>query len=55
MDVFIIIIIIVVVMITARSVTGSLMMYMYMQGRNSEQAKLDSKYYQRFLAKKADH
>lgn len=36
------------------SVTTTLMMYMYFQGRNSEQAKLDSKYYQRFLAKKSD-
>ena len=37
------------------SITGTLMMYMYMQGRNSEQAKLDSKYYQRFIAKNTDH
>jgi hypothetical protein len=36
----------------AHSVTGTLMMYLYYQGLHSEQAKLDSKYYQRFIAKK---
>jgi hypothetical protein len=36
----------------AHSVTGTLMLYLYYQGLHSEQAKLDSKYYQRFIAKK---
>lgn len=40
--------------INTKSVTCTVFMYAYLSGIQSEQAKLDSKYYQRYHAKHSD-
>jgi hypothetical protein len=41
--------------VIAAGIVSSVMVYLYVLGKNSEKAKQDSKYYQRFIAPREHH